>query len=202
MTFPAVSPARVPLLGWGLLVGGLIGLAASTVLLIEGFNLARNPSYTPSCNLNPVLSCGSIMESAQSAAFGFPNPILGVTAFSAVTMAGAAIVAGAVLKRWFWLGLQLGVTAGLCFVLWLIFQSLYRIGALCPWCMIVWAVTITIFWYVSLRNARSGVFGSRVAAARRTAVVAAWHAPIIVFAFVVVLVMILARFWTYWSSLL
>ena len=30
------------------------------------------------------------------------------------------------------------------FVHWLIFQSLYRIGALCPYCMVVWAVTISL----------------------------------------------------------
>ena len=30
------------------------------------------------------------------------------------------------------------------FVHWLIFQSLYVIGALCPYCMIVWVITIII----------------------------------------------------------
>jgi len=35
---------------------------------------------------------------------------------------------------------------------WLIFQSLYRIGALCPYCMVVWVVTITVFWNVTLHN--------------------------------------------------
>jgi hypothetical protein len=34
----------------------------------------------------------------------------------------------------------------------LIGQSLYSIGALCPWCMAVWTATIPIFWYVTLRT--------------------------------------------------
>ena len=47
------------------------------------------------------------------------------------------------------------MTFGVVFVHWLIFQSLYVIGALCPYCMVVWAVTIPIFWYVTLHNLRS-----------------------------------------------
>ena len=39
---------------------------------------------------------------------------------------------------------------------WLIFQSLYVIGALCPYCMAVWAVTIPICWYVTLHNLERG----------------------------------------------
>ena len=35
------------------------------------------------------------------------------------------------------------------FVHWLIFQSLYRIGALCPYCMVVWAVTIPLLVVVA-----------------------------------------------------
>lgn len=189
-------------LGWGLLAGGLIGLVAAAALLVERFWLAQDPTYTPSCSLNPVLSCGSVMESAQAAVFGFPNPILGVAAFPILTTTGAAIVAGAAFKRWYWLGLQVGASAGLGFVAWLIFQSLYRIGALCPYCMVVWSVVIPTFWYVTLRNATSGVFGARIASARSTALVILWHAPILLLAFLMVLVLIGIRFWSYWSTLL
>ena len=35
------------------------------------------------------------------------------------------------------------------FIHWLIFQSLYRIGALCPYCMVVWAVTIPLLVVVA-----------------------------------------------------
>ena len=35
------------------------------------------------------------------------------------------------------------------FMHWLIFQSLYRIGALCPYCMVVWAVTIPLLVVVA-----------------------------------------------------
>ena len=47
-------------------------------------------------------------------------------------------------------------------MIWLIGQSIFVLGTLCPWCMLVWLVTIPLFWVVTLRNAREGVFGSRL----------------------------------------
>jgi hypothetical protein len=37
------------------------------------------------------------------------------------------------------------------------------LGILCPWCMVTWAVTILLFWLVTLRNVRLGYFGVRMA---------------------------------------
>jgi len=54
-----------------------------------------------------------------------------------------------------WLGLNLGALLGMFFVVWLVSQSLYVIGALCPWCMVVWAITIPIFWQVTTDNLAS-----------------------------------------------
>ena len=53
------------------------------------------------------------------------------------------------LPRWYWAGLATGTLLGTAFVHWLIFQSLYRIGALCPYCMVVWAVTIPLLVVVA-----------------------------------------------------
>ncbi|MFD3680550.1 vitamin K epoxide reductase family protein [Streptomyces sp. NPDC058613] len=38
----------------------------------------------------------------------------------------------------------------------LIGTCLYVIGALCPWCMAVWAVMIPLFWYVTRHLAQPG----------------------------------------------
>lgn len=56
-----------------------------------------------------------------------------------VAATGASLLAGARFSRWYWLGLQIGVAAAAVFVHWLIVQSLYVLGALCPYCMVVWA---------------------------------------------------------------
>ena len=138
-TEPTLPARRTP---WAPGRGGAVGLVAAAVLLIEKIKLIEDPDYIPSYSINPILSCGSIMRTDQAEAFGFPNPIIGVAGFAVVLTVGLALFAGATFARWFWLGLQVGVTFGVVFVHWLIFQSLYRIDALCPYCMVVWAVIL------------------------------------------------------------
>lgn len=188
-------------LGFGLVVGGAVGLIASLTLLIERILLAEDDGYVPSCSLNPVLSCGSVMESWQASVFGFPNPILGVVGFTVLVTVGVVVVTGAALPRWFWAGLHGGVGLAMVFVLWLIHQSLYRIGALCPYCMVVWATVWTVLVYLTARNAASGVFGRRVQQHRAVRWLREWHAPILLLGFMIVLALILERFWDYWSGL-
>ncbi|MFN8200553.1 MAG: vitamin K epoxide reductase family protein [Nakamurella multipartita] len=185
---------------WVLLVGGLLGEAAALILTVEKYRLALDPGYITSCDLNPVLSCGSIMTTPQASAFGIPNSLLGVAGFAVVATVGAALLAGARTANWFWAGLQIGVTAGFLFVHWLIWQSLSVIGALCPYCMLVWVVTATVFWYVTLasidRWARTPR-RQRLAATFRSyqsVPVVAWIAAVIV--------LIVVRFWEYWRTLL
>lgn len=185
----------------GLVAGGLVGWVAAFVLLIERLRLFEDSDYVPSCSINPVLSCGNVMESAQASLLGFPNPIIGVATFPLVIATGMAILAGARLARWYWLGLQAGVTVGFAFICWLIVQSLYEINALCPYCMVVWAVVLPLFWYVTLRNLSAGVLGDG-AAGRPAAVLRDWHAPLLLLAYLLVLLLILERFWDYWSTLL
>src|SRR5690349_16507391 len=48
-------PRLLPLL---YVIGGVIGLAAAFVLMVEKVELLINPKYVPSCNLNPIISCG------------------------------------------------------------------------------------------------------------------------------------------------
>src|SRR6478752_6660924 len=82
-------------LPWLLLVGGLVGLVASFVLTVEKFSLATDSNYIPSCSINPVLNCGSVMSTEQASVFGFPNSLLGVVGFSVVAATGAGLLAGA-----------------------------------------------------------------------------------------------------------
>lgn len=188
-------------LGWGLLLGGTVGLVAAFVLVVEKIALLGDSEYVPTCSINPVLNCGSIMQTTQAEVFGFPNPLIGVAAFPSLMATGAALLAGAALKRWYWWGLQIGVTFGAGFVAWLIFQSLYRIEALCPYCMVVWAVVIPIFWYVTVHNLQSGLFGAGIA--RSTAVRRTGEAHVLVLTLValVLVSLILERFWNYWVTL-
>ncbi|MDT0186835.1 vitamin K epoxide reductase family protein [Microbacterium sp. ARD31] len=190
------------LLPWLLLLGGLAGALAAFVLTVEKIELLTDAAYVPTCSINPVLNCGSIMRTDQAEVFGFPNPLLGLAGFPVLAATGAVLLAGARLRRWYWLGLQAGAIAGAVFVGWLIFQSLYRIGALCPYCMVVWAVVLPTFWYVTLANLRRGVFGTRARDSRAAAVLVGNHAVVLTVAYLTVLALILERFWDYWSTLL
>lgn len=149
-------------LPWLLLIGGLIGFVASFVLTVEKLELLADGRYVPSCSFDSVLDCGAVMVTSQAAVLGFPNSLMGITGFAIVTAIGAGLLAGARYARWFWLGLQVGLTAAVVFVHWLIAQSLFVIEALCPYCMVVWVVTVLIFWYVTLRNLNRGVFSPPV----------------------------------------
>ncbi|MER5392065.1 vitamin K epoxide reductase family protein [Saccharopolyspora oryzae] len=195
---PSTSPQPRGL-GWLYVVGGLIGLAGSFALIVEKLEKLANPGYVPTCSINPIISCGSVMESAQAAVLGFPNPLIGVAAFPVVVTTGVAVLAGYRPPRWFWLGMQLGTTLAVAFIHWLIVQSLYSIGALCPYCMIVWVVTIPLFWYTTLHNLTAGNFGGGKSVGVALGGV---HSVVLVLWYLVIVVLVLLRFWDYWSSLL
>lgn len=195
------SPARAGIparSAWWVLLGGVIGLLASAALTVEKIEILRNPSHVPSCNVNPILSCGSVMVTRQASILGFPNPLLGVAAFTVVVVTGVLALAKVVMPQWYWIGLTVGTLIGATFVHWLIFQSLYRIGALCPYCMVVWAVTMTllvVFASIAFRPALEArdAGGWRLLYQWRWSIVALW--------FTAVFLLIMARFWDYWSTL-
>ena len=201
---PVISRA----LPWVLVAGGLIGLVAAAALLVEKVRVLADPGHVPACSFNPVLSCGTVMVTPQAEVFGIPNPVIGVACFTVVTTVGAALLArtgtGADpgFRRWFWLGLQAGCVFGVVFVHWLIFQSLYRIGALCPYCVVVWAVTIPLFWYVTLHNLRSGHLPVPAVARRPAGVLARNHTVVLTVWGLVIVGAVGQAFWSYWTTLL
>ncbi|MCV7090259.1 vitamin K epoxide reductase family protein [Mycobacterium interjectum] len=181
---------------WWVLIAGVIGLVASMTLTVEKIDILLNPSYVPSCNINPVLSCGSVMITPQASVLGFPNPLLGLVGFAVVVVTGVLAVAKVPLPQWYWVGLTVGVLAGSAFVHWLIFQSLYRIGALCPYCMVVWAVTISLLVVVASIAFRPSLQTGSLQ------VLYQWRWSIAALWFTAVFLLIMARFWDYWSTLL
>jgi uncharacterized membrane protein len=198
---PPGARVRIPSAVW-ILIAGVAGLAASLTLTIERIELLKNPDYVPSCSINPVLSCGSVMVTPQASAFGFPNPLIGVVSFTVVVVTGVLALARVGVPRWYWAGLAAGTLLGVGFVHWLIFQSLYRIGALCPYCMVVWAVMVPLLVVVSsialqpLGSSRKPLIAvvARGLYTWRWSLTALWFTGLIL--------LILVRFWDYWSTLL
>ena len=151
-----IAPPKAPMwLGWVLLFGGIIGLVLSTIIMQEKLLIMENPEHITSCDINEVLACGNVMRSGQAAAFGIPNPIIGLAGFAAVAIIGASILAGGRFRGWFWFGTQLGLTFAVMFCHWLAYQSMAVIRSLCPYCMGVWTVSIIMFTLVTAWNIKT-----------------------------------------------
>jgi uncharacterized membrane protein len=141
-----------------LLITGTVAWLASGWLVLEKLHSLQNPNYITACDVNPWVSCGIVMKTWQASLFGdLPNMFIGIVAFAVIITTGMGLLSGAQYKRWYWIGLQSGVTLGMTMIVWLWSQALYSIGVLCPLCMVVWAMMIPLFIWTTIRNITHGV---------------------------------------------
>ncbi|MFI0734006.1 vitamin K epoxide reductase family protein [Streptomyces sp. NPDC021225] len=184
-----------------LVIAGALGLLAAWVITIDKNKIleakAVGKSFTPGCSLNPIVSCGNIMESEQAHAFGFPNPMLGLVAYGIVICVGMSLLAGARFPRWYWLTFNAGTVFGVGFCTWLQYQSLYVIGSLCLWCCLAWVATIVMFCYVTGKNIKHG-FLPAPDGLRRGLLEFHWVVPVVWVG--VIGMLILTRWWDFWTG--
>jgi uncharacterized membrane protein len=197
------SSRRRPGLALLLVVAGALGLLAAMSLTIDRFRLLTDPSATLGCDLSPFVACGPVMTSRAGALFGFPNPLLGIIGFTLVLATGALLLGRTALPRWYWRGLEVGVLLAAVFITWLQTQSLYVIGALCLWCMLVWAVTIPVVVGVTLHNAAAGHLGAALTRVGRR--LRPWAGTVVAIWYLVVLGAVALRFYRdfalYWFGI-
>ncbi|HWT32482.1 MAG TPA: vitamin K epoxide reductase family protein [Microbacterium sp.] len=167
-----------------LIVCGALGLLAAFALTMDDITLLKTPAAELTCNVNSILNCGKNIGSWQGSVFGFPNPILGLMTYPAPIVVGAALLARARFAAWFWWVFDAGLLFAIAFVFWLAFQSIFSIGTLCPWCSLVYVVTIPMFIAVTLRNLRAGIGGRPLR--RVGAVLAPWAALLTLLGYVVI----------------
>lgn len=182
---------------WMLLITAAAGVLASWVITLDKIKLAENPDFRPSCSINPIISCSNIMKSAQAEAFGVPNPMIGLVAYAVVICVGASLLTGARFPRWYWLTFNAGTLFGVGFCTWLMYQSLYDIGALCLWCSLAWVATIVMFWYVTAHNVRHG-FLPAPTPVRGFLDEFPWVLPVLHIG--VIGLLILMRWWEFWTG--
>jgi len=142
-----------------LIVTGAIGWFAAFRLTLDKLEILVHPAADLDCNFSVLVQCGRNLESWQGSLLGFPNPILGLAGFVAPIAVGVALLAGAQFARWFWIAFAAGVAGAMAFVVWLMAQSIFALGTLCPYCMLTWSVVIPMFLVLAGRNAERGVFG-------------------------------------------
>lgn len=170
---PIADPAieddpRVPALfrssrafGILLVVLGSVGVLASAMLTIEYLHKLQEPSDALLCDINPFITCGpAMMSTAGHIVFGIPNIIIGLICFTIVVTTGMALLAGARMRSWYWVGLQLGVTFGGCLITYLQWFSVFELARLCLWCMIIWSTTIPLAVAVTAWNLARGHLGA------------------------------------------
>lgn len=150
---------RPPALGLFLTIAPVIGFFAAFRLTVDKVTTFTEPNAVISCNVSVLVQCGVNLKSWQGSLFGFPNPLIGVAGWVVLFMIGVMILGGVTFARWFMIAMNIGIAAALVFIGWLIYQSIFVLTTLCPWCMVTWFVVIPTFWMITLHNARSGVFG-------------------------------------------
>ncbi|WP_251449873.1 vitamin K epoxide reductase family protein [Microbacterium sp. Marseille-Q6648] len=172
-----------------LIIAGAVGWWAAFSLTMERFHLLQDPDAIASCDFSVLVQCTKNLEAWQGSVFGFPNPVIGLAGWVAPIVVGMAILAGARFARWFWWLFAAGMTFAFGFVLWLISQSIYVLGTLCPWCMVTWAVTIPTFYAVLLHLVRSGLVPAPAPIRRGAETLMGWMPLLAVISYAIVAVL-------------
>lgn len=188
-------------IGYILLGSGGLGAFASFMLVIEEIHFFKNPGVALGCDLNPLLSCGAAMDTWQGhVLFGVPNAAYGLALFSALAAFGVALLAGAQFKRWLWRAIYAGFTFGFLFVAWFIYESIYVLEHLCPFCMLMWIAVIPGFWYATLYGIRAGHIPLNETGKKVANFAQRHHLDILVFTFIVIIGLILNHFWYFFGG--
>lgn len=137
-----------------MLVGSALSLLASFVLSVEAIELAKNPNANVSCSINVILNCATVNNHPTGTLFGFPNSFIGMMAEPIVITVAIAGLAGVRFPRLFMFVAQIFYTLGLIFALYLLYVSMFIIGALCPWCLLVTLTTILVWFAITRYNLR------------------------------------------------
>lgn len=183
-----------------LVVCGSIGLAAAGILTIEKIALLKDPGHITSCSLSPIVACSPVINSPEASIFTIPNPAFGILGFGLVVSVGMMLLAGAKdLKKWFWQAFLLGAAVGVGSCAWLISETLYEIGSICLYCSGAWAVTIAAF-VATLKHVSE--VGAIKLPDKFKGVIEKYPLEIIISIYGFVILLILQRFWSYWTSLL
>lgn len=139
-----------------MLIGALLSLLAAFVLSVEAIELAKNPDATLSCSLNVVVNCATVAKTWQANLLGFPNSYFGMIAEPVVITVAIAGLAGVRFPKKFMFVAELFYTIGLLFAFWLFYESFFVIQALCPWCLLVTATTLFVWFAITRYNVREG----------------------------------------------
>lgn len=126
----------------------VLGLGLSVYLTVEYFSAGA----TLVCPETGVVNCQRVTQSEQASVAGIPVAVLGMIYFIA-TLAASLPVAWRSRRPLVRRGRVALVTAGVAFVLYLIYVELFVVRAICLWCTAVHVVAVALFAVVALATA-------------------------------------------------
>lgn len=192
------SRRRAPdlLVGIVLLVGGALGWIAALALFMDKIFLSANPDAQLGCDINPFISCGTVMMTWQASALGIPNMAIGLGGFAIMGAVGSLLVSRAAVPTWFRWATLGGMVFAFAMVHFLAISAIFVIHALCPWCLVVWIATAPMFFAVLAHTVETGTLkagGALASMLRRWVVLTLlWYA--------LVAVVIVIAFWPQWMA--
>lgn len=155
----AFRPSRAMSIWW--IVAGLAGWTVSFLLYHEYIGQLTGGDALITCNVSPVVTCGPNLLSPGGNLLGFSNSIIGIVLFLGPVFAGAAALAApSGLRAWFWRTFTVFVLGAFVLIHFFAYRSIFEYSTLCPWCMVIWLVTIPLFVTVLGWSLRSGVWGT------------------------------------------
>lgn len=142
------------------IVAGVVAWIVSFLLYLEYIGQLSDAEPIVSCDINPIVTCGPNLLAPAGNLLGFTNAIIGLVVFTGPVLAGvSALAAPAGMRAWYWRVYSLAVLGGYALVGMFAYRSIFEFGSLCPWCMVIWLMTIPLFWSVAAWTLRAGIWG-------------------------------------------
>ncbi len=141
------------------------------------------------------------MKTKQADLLGLPNTVFGVAGFSVLLFLGLVLATGSKLHKNMWRLVNGVVVAGFTFFIYLFFEGVYRINAICPYCFAVWLVMPPVLLYTTLYNLSSDNLKLGLSAKTKDFLVR-YHWEILTSWYVIFFGALLTHFWYYWKTLI
>lgn len=133
-------------------ISATLCLIVSLILSVDALIIAQNPNAVLSCDINSVVSCGTVANSWQAQVLGFPNSFIGLMCEPIIMCLAIAGLNKVRFNRGFMVTANIIYGIGFVFALWLFSQSAFVIGAFCPWCLIITIGTTVTFFTITRLN--------------------------------------------------
>ncbi len=143
------------------LIFSILGILVSFILSLEYLTILSNQTKTLSCDINAQISCSSVMLSNQARVFfNIPNTYFGFIFYS-IMLTFFIInifekINNRILNSIFFLISLIGII----FSAWLMQQSIFAIGSLCPYCIVSFISASCIFFaalYLTIKNLKTSL---------------------------------------------